>query len=204
MKKIYYKNVEAYSPEGGIEIIPIPTQTGADKEASEFFNNHYPGYELISIMEHHVFTIDEPDPITIPDPNTMYEKACYVLKQMIDWINETLGEYSRNEDFPQVNVFGIERIRIDDIRGYCNLGLYIGGCYGVFVGGLCDDGYFYKYIISEKTNASAYNGNNFSTINLASLMASRWVHIKRVVTKTVEDYKKKQINSNEILSNFKI
>lgn len=35
-------------------------------------------------------------------------------------------------------------------------------------------------------------------------MASRWVYIKRVVTKTVEDYKKKQINSNEMLSNFKI
>lgn len=59
MKKIYYKNVEAYAPDGGIEIIPIPTQTGADKEASQFFKNHYPGYELISIEESHVVTIND-------------------------------------------------------------------------------------------------------------------------------------------------
>lgn len=39
MKKIYYKNIEAYAPEGGIEIIPIPTQTYQYKYALEDAEN---------------------------------------------------------------------------------------------------------------------------------------------------------------------
>lgn len=198
MKKIYYKNIEAYAPDGGIEIIPIPTPTGADKEASQFFKNHYPGYELISIMEHHVFTTDE------PDQKTMYEKACYALKQMLDWIHNELGDYPRREDFPNVPVFPLERKRLNSLRGNCDYKIYIGKYDDVFVGGFCDDGYFVSDRINDKVYQYAYNDTEQKTIDIATIMASHWDHIKSKVTETVDNYKKKQIKSNDVLNNFKI
>lgn len=198
MKKIYYKNVEAYAPDGGIEIIPIPTPTGADKEASQFFKNHYPGYELISIMESHVFTTDE------PDPKTMYEKACSTLKQMLDWIYDELGEYYRMENFPKVSVYEMEYKRFNSLRGNCKYKLYIGGLDRCFVGGFCDDGYFLSDRIEPQINKYAYNDTEQKTIDIATIMASNWNYIKNTVTETVDNYKKKQIKSNDVLNNFKI
>ena len=149
-------------------------------------------------MESHVFTTDE------PDPKTMYEKACSALKQMLDWIYDELGEYYRMENFPKVSVYEMEYKRFNSLRGNCKYKLYIGGLNRCFVGGFCDDGYFLSDRIEPQMYKYAYNDSEQKTIDIATIMASNWNYIKNTVTETVDNYKKKQIKSNDVLNNFKI